>query len=97
MTKLIDLSVDGYYVLVPHKMPEFHPSSRQPPLEKLQELVGGFIQVVYIGKQKAHGIVDEEGKIRGKAFNPLASALYGNPHDPIVGTMVVCCGKARLK
>ena len=35
-------------------------------------------------------IMDEEGKLRGKALNAMATQLYGNPNDFIVGKVVVC-------
>jgi hypothetical protein len=42
-------------------------------------------------------IIDEEGKIHGKPYNPFASALFHDLHpecrgDPIVGTAVVLDG-----
>jgi uncharacterized protein DUF3846 len=97
MTKVIDLDVDGFYVLAPHNDPIFCPQANEPTLTQLQGHVGGYIELVSIGGGKADGVVNEEGKLRGLPFNPLATALYNNPNDRIVGTMVVCCGKARLK
>lgn len=34
-------------------------------------------------------ILDEEGKLTGRAFNPVATRLYGNPYDCIVGKAVI--------
>lgn len=34
-------------------------------------------------------IVDEEGKLTGKALNPVASMLYANPYDCIAGKAVI--------
>jgi Domain of unknown function (DUF3846) len=96
MTELIDLDQDGYYVIAPGKSPVFFPQARELTLTQLQSYVGGYIEVVRI-RGKADGVVNEEGKLIGLPYNSVASALYGNPEDPIVGTMVVCCGRARMR
>lgn len=58
-------------------------------LEEMQTLVGGFIEIVpTIG----HGlmVIDEEGKLKGKALNHVATThyLYGS-HDPVVGVALI--------
>lgn len=69
-------------------------------LKRLQTLVGGYIEVVHpvpFGGPVFDDvvmIVDEEGKLKGKSVNVLASALY-NGFDPIVGDVVLCCTDAR--
>ena len=90
---------DGYYIVRPSAKTlldcEFIASDTEPSLRTLQELVGGYIEVVTV-KLICDGIVNEEGKLRGLPPNPLATELYENRWDSIVGTMVICCGKARL-
>jgi len=68
---------------------------KAPSLKKLQDMVGGYIQVVEIkGKQI---IIDEEGKLKDKPLNEEATDLWGVDYDIIVGDAVVLSGKALLK
>lgn len=66
----------------------------QPSLELLQGYVNGYIELVYIGEEKEM-YINEEGKLNGLAFNPLASQLFWEQHphlqghDFIVGTAVI--------
>ena len=89
---------DGYYIVPPTARTlldcEFIHSTKEPSLEVLQGAVGGYIELVRL--PSADGIVNEEGKLEKLPFNGLATELYGNRNDVIVGTMVICCGKARL-
>ena len=99
MKPLLNLAVNGYYLIQPHfeSWSEilFHPYTSELSLETMQSLVGGYIECIFIGGS-ADGIVNEEGKLQGLRHNPLATQLYGNPSDEIVGTMLVLCGNARL-
>ena len=42
-----------------------------------------------VGKKSYTIILDEEGKLTGRALNPVASWMYNNPYDCIVGTAVI--------
>ena len=58
-------------------------------LERLQELVGGYIEVVPVG----HGeyvICDEEGKLKGKPINMAATMMFKRAYDCFVGDIVIC-------
>ena len=57
----------------------------------LQALVGGFIEVVRASLLPDDWVmvIDEEGKLKGKAVNRLGSILYDNPIDVIVGDLVL--------
>lgn len=55
-------------------------------LQELQDIVGGFIEIVHLPKRKLM-IVNEEGKLNGLPFNAKASELYP---DVIVGDVLVC-------
>jgi hypothetical protein len=74
--------------------------TRTLDLKRLQTLVGGFIEVVHpvpFGGpifDDVVMIVDDEGKLKDKPVNVLASALY-NGYDPIVGDVVLCCIDTR--
>lgn len=61
----------------------------------LQKLVGGYIEGIHIGESFAY--VDEEGKLKGKDVNPLATKIWHDAarkynyqvNDFIVGKMVL--------
>ena len=59
---------------------------KKPTLEKLQEIVGGYIEDLRLPNGK-HMIVNEDGRLEGLMMNPHASILYGNP---IVGNVIIC-------
>ena len=74
--------------------------SRELDLKRLQTLVDGYIEVVHpvpFGGpifDRVVMLIDDEGKLKGKSVNVLASALY-NGYDPIVGDVVLCCTDTR--
>tara|TARA_Y100000593_G_scaffold9639_1_gene17469 strand:+ start:210 stop:500 length:291 start_codon:yes stop_codon:yes gene_type:complete len=81
---------------------------KAPNLEELQDMVGGIIQVIQLKDKQI--IVDEEGKLKGKEFNPEATELlalgkkingyhtqWSAGYDLIVGDAVVLSDKAVLK
>ena len=55
-------------------------------LEKMQNLVGGYIQIVYLEGQRML-IVNEEGLLNQLPINDNASELYGHP---LVGNVIDC-------
>ncbi len=58
-----------------------------PSLEELQGAVGGYIEVVQIPAMRGVlMIVDEEGRMKGKAVNAIASEIAGTE---IVGDVVI--------
>lgn len=58
-------------------------------LEQMQKLVGGYIQVCATADGRRM-VVDEDGKVKGKPFNLLATQLYVyGTQVPIVGDVVV--------
>lgn len=58
-----------------------------PSLEELQGAVGGYIEVVQIPAMSGVlMIVDEEGRMKGKAVNAIASEIAGTE---IVGDVVI--------
>ena len=63
-------------------------------LKRMQELVGGYIEMVRIGPNGAVLIVDEEGRLKAKLLNFEATRLYrGEParhHGIIVGDAIRC-------
>lgn len=59
-------------------------------LDELREIVGGFIEIVYLDDKKQHlMVVNEEGKLLGLQPNVLATHLY-NCNDVIVGDVLIC-------
>lgn len=62
---------------------------RGPTLEKLQEVVGGYVEAVPIPNSDGSGVllVNEEGLLKGLGINQIASVIAG---QSIVGNAVVC-------
>lgn len=57
-------------------------------LRVLQEAVGGYIEIVYAPDGKLL-IIDEEGKLKGKPVNTLATLMWQHPSDVLVGDVVL--------
>lgn len=60
--------------------------NKEERLDKLQELVGGYIELVYLADNKVM-VVNEEGLIHGLPYNHTASMIA---KQDIVGNVVVC-------
>lgn len=63
-------------------------------LKELQELVGGNIEILHVGRDTIM-VVDEEGRLKGKEFNFFASSLYWevfgyNGSNHLVGDVLIC-------
>ena len=59
-------------------------------LDELQEIVGGDIQIVRPpGMPGVIMVINEEGKLKDLATNPIASKFW-HAGDPIVGNAVLC-------
>ena len=79
---------------------------KTPTLEELQEMVGGYIQVVRSADTEKQIIIDEEGKLKGKPINKDATELYVGEaqddtsaewdYDIIVGDVVILSGEAKI-
>lgn len=67
--------------------------SPEMSLEWLKKAVGGWIEIVRgVGlPEGGYMVVNEEGRLLGLPFNPVASFLYSAGNAPIVGDAVVCC------
>lgn len=65
--------------------------TRCKTLEDMRSAIGcEWIEVVCIGEPTMRLIIDEEGKCKpAQEVNILASALYGNPRDCIVGNALL--------
>ena len=62
-------------------------------LKELQNLVGGYIEVLPL-KDNLVMIIDEEGKIKNRQYNELATTIlqhYVKTQDFIVGHAILCC------
>lgn len=75
-------------------------TEKKPTLEKLQEIVGGYIQVVDLENNKQM-IVNEEGILLGLDINRKATLLAREQGIPmfdwiIYGDVAVLSGKALL-
>ena len=61
-------------------------------LEELKEIVGGYIQIVYLSNDEIM-VMDEEGKLKHKDLNLIASKRFRkdvNRYDSVVGDVLVC-------
>jgi hypothetical protein len=61
-------------------------------LEEMQKIVGGIIQIVHAQDGRII-VLHEEGKLIGLPPNVIATHLFGNPNDIIVGDVLVCLSK----
>ena len=79
----------------------FGDDDKTPTLKELQEMVGGYIEVVY-AENGDQIILDEEGRLKGKPINEDASEhwlgdKWDNDNSNVLGDVVILSGKARLK
>lgn len=62
-------------------------------LKELQDFVGGYIEIVAVKDsaltQGNIMIVNEEGKLKDLDLNQIATAIYGNSNDFIVGDVLI--------
>ncbi len=81
---------------------------KPPSLRRLQKMVGGYIEIVPefdrfavgTGSAPAVAICNEEGKITGLPFNPLATAMWyksvdGPVTDTLVGNVIILTGSKQ--
>ena len=61
-------------------------------LEELKEIVGGYIEIIYLTENKIM-VINDEGKLINLPHNENATTLYRiclNTNDFIVGDVLVC-------
>ena len=62
----------------------------EPLYELVRKTVDGFMEHIYFpGLPGFIGTVDEEGKLKNKPVNLLATRLYKNPLDCLVGDVII--------
>ena len=62
----------------------------EPLYELVRKTVDGFMEHIYFpGLPGFVGTVDEEGKLKHKPVNLLATRLYKNPLDFLVGDVII--------
>ena len=91
------MAEDSSYQTIIYNKPE-----HKPTLERMQEFVGGYIQIV-TNKAGDQFIVDEEGRLKGKPVNPDASQMWLGDHwaedddfKNLVGDVMILQGEARV-
>ena len=60
-------------------------------LQEMQDAVGGFIEVLFLGPQRV--VLNEHGKLDGLPINPKATERFAQhlvPGDYLVGPVLVC-------
>ena len=85
MTKEKKLKV---LVVRPHKYPVVEEIENK--LETFQELVDGYIQVIYPWEDKVSLVCNDEGKIMGMDLNRELKDEDGNTYEIIAGTFFIC-------
>ena len=68
------------------------PKGKYYTLEELQTIVGGLIQIIHVGDYDM--VIDDEGKLKGKHINIVATAIARksgaiSPYDFIVGDALI--------
>jgi len=63
--------------------------NRKYKLDELQEIVGGYIQIVSASDGRII-VLNEEGKLIGLPINPIATQLFFPGQDVIVGNVLIC-------
>ncbi len=62
----------------------------EPLYELVRDTIGGYMEHIYFpGLPGFVGTVDEEGKLKCKPVNILATRLYQNPLDVLVGDVII--------
>lgn len=75
-------------VVRPHEYPVAEEIENK--LETLQELVDGYIQVIYPWEDKVGLVCNDEGKIMEMDLNRELKDEDGNTYDIIAGTFFIC-------
>ncbi len=63
-------------------------------LEDMQQLVGGYIQVIYPFPEEVALVCNEEGKLQGLPLNRALRDAEGEVYDIISGTFFLCAAPA---
>ena len=80
----IILSTDNTIAVVPVEQ------NGEPLYELVRKTINGYMQhICFPGFPGYIGTIDEEGKLKGKPVNLLASRLYENPFDFLVGDVII--------
>lgn len=62
----------------------------EPLYQLVRDTIGGYMEHIYFrGLPGFVGTVDEEGKLKNKPVNLLATRLYKNPLDFLVGDVII--------
>ena len=80
--------MSSYHLKANNEAPLIEPEGETWTLKELQELVGGYIEIVAAPNHPGRVLViNEEGKLKGLPFNKNATDLY--IYEPIVGDAVI--------
>jgi hypothetical protein len=103
---------EGYVVVIRPERQRTYKVKKPPTLRRLQKLVAGYIEPVpnwndfhtteegKSGFKPAFVFCNEEGKMRGLPYNPLATDLWkahtGMHNDELVGPVVALVGSKKF-
>jgi hypothetical protein len=102
MSALRTFGPDGYWLIQPEHTgldaSSWVATGKPPTLADMQKAVGGYIELIRID-DTAFGWVNEEGKLNGAPYNPVATVICRalnaiDLDDHIVGPMMITVGKA---
>lgn len=68
-------------------------------LQELQEIIGGYIEIINLDATNRLMVMDEEGKLKSKPYNDMATTIMRNETlllDVVVGDVLVC-SKNQIK
>lgn len=80
--------MSSYHLKVNNEAPLIKPEGKTWTYEEMQELVGGYFEIVAAPNHPGWVLViNEEGKLKGLPFNKNATDLY--QYEPIVGDVLL--------
>ena len=79
--------MSSYHLKANDEAPLVEPEGETWTLDELQELVGGYIELLGVPSKDRVLVVNEDGRLKGLPFNKNATDLY--QRDTIVGDAVI--------
>ena len=78
-----------YYIVKANGEVSEKKTEKQMELDDFYKVTGGYIETTVVRNTNYLLIMDEERKLKEKPVNRVATILYGNPYDVIVGDIII--------